>query len=63
MEELEEHRSNINYHMSPEEIARQEYLKSIDQDAELKRLQRVREYDNKSSIQYSRINQQLLDRF
>ena len=53
----------INFHMSPEEIARQEYLKSQEQDAEFKRLQRVKEYDNKSSIQYNRINQQLLDRF
>ena len=63
MEELEEHRSNINYHMSPEEIARQEYLKSQENEAELKRLERVKEYDNRGSIQYNRVNQQLLDRF
>ena len=63
IEDLERHRENIKYTMSPEEIARQNIQSEKDKQNEVKRLSRLKEYDNSVSTQYSKINQQFIDRF
>ena len=63
LEDLKQHRENINFIMSPEEIAFQNMQKQQDKDNEERRLERLKEYDNNVNNQYNKINQQFLNRF
>ena len=63
LDDLEKQRENIQYFMSPEEIARKYKQDEIDKKKEIERLERLKEYDMNVQRQYGKINQQLLNNF
>ena len=62
VEDLEEERSNINYQMSEEDIARRNIQERLEEEQELDRRDRLKQNDFMYSQHYNKVNKLLIDK-